>query len=309
MNQEETRRHLRYRIIGLVHVGRLKPGDPLQSIRQVAKETGADHRAVAAAYRALEAEGLVEIRPGAGVYLALGAGEGAVQSDTERWLSGLLLEAWNRKVSRDELATLVERTAAVPLRCACIESTDDHMVAVSEELKGDFSLDVVPVLVSTSASPDSIPREPLRRADLVVTTAFHATAVRAAALRAGKPCVVLSLNPEFSSAVARTLERGDVTAVISDPRFGVRAKAYLDVSVHRGSFRFVLVDELDGPPGEGLDLESDRVLVTRAARRRLGLPDYHLVLEAPGYISPDSARELCELIVRLGLRTENEDAQ
>src|SRR4051812_23472079 len=69
MNGEATEQHLRYLIVGLLHVGRLRRGDPLPSIRAVARDFGADHRAVAAAYRVLEAEGLVEIRPGAGVYL------------------------------------------------------------------------------------------------------------------------------------------------------------------------------------------------------------------------------------------------
>jgi hypothetical protein len=52
--------------------------------------------------------------------------------------------------------------------------------------------------------------------------------------------------------------------------------------------------------GAGVDLASDSTLVTRAARRMLGLPDYHLVEPPPGYICPDSARELFGVIVELG---------
>jgi GntR family transcriptional regulator len=300
MNSEQVERHLRYRIIGLLHVGRLKRGDLLPSIRSVANETGADHRAVASAYRVLEAEGLVEIRPGSGVYLASDLSAGIIQSETDRWLSGVLLEGWSRRIARADLAALMDRCAGSRVRCACIESNEDHMAAIAAELEEDFSLEVQPVLVSPAAEPASISPQVLAAADLVVTTVFHEAAGRAAAARAGKPCIVLSLNPEFAAEVNRKLSGRDVTAVVADARFGARARAFLEVTPHRGRVRMVLVDELGGPAGEGIDLSSDAVLVTRAARRRLGLPEYHLVPSPPPYISPSSARALCEMIVEVG---------
>lgn len=110
---------------------------------------------------------------------------------------------------------------------------------------------------------------------------------------------MLSLNAEFAAEVNRRLAGREVTAVIADPRYGARARAHLEVTPHRGLVRLVLVDELGGPADEGIDLYGDAVLVTRAARRRLGLPDYHLVPSPPAYVSPASARALCELIVEL----------
>lgn len=302
MNGEQVERHLRYRITGLLHVGRLRPGDLLPSIRSLAREIGADHRVVAGAYRALEAEGLAEIRPGSGVYLAGGAPAGCAQTATARWLSGVLLEGWSRGVPRGDLAALVERCAASRVRCACIESNEDHMAAVVAELEGDFSLDVQPVLVSPSADAASIPAPALAGADLVVTTVFHEAAGRCAAARVERPCEVLSLNPEFASAVNHRLAGRQTTAVFVDPRFGARARAYLDVTPHRGNVRLVLVDELGASPETTVDLESEDVLLTLAARRRLGLPEYHLVPSPPAFISPESARALCEQIVAIGLQ-------
>lgn len=298
MNSEQVQRHLRYRLIGLLHVERLKRGDLLPSIRGIAKELGADHRAVAGAYRALEREGLVEIRPGSGVYLAGDASTGALESETGRWLSSVLLEGWSRGISRVEVASLVDRCAGSTVRCACIESNEDHMAAVRAELARDFSLDVQPLLVSPAADADTVPAHALDAADLVVTTVFHGAAGRAAAARAGKPCVVISLNPAFAAEVNRRLAGAEVTAVIADPRFGARAAAYMDVTPHRGRVRVVLVDDLD----EHLDLQSEQVLVTLAARQRLGLPEYHLVPPPPPYISPASARALTEAVVDLRLR-------
>jgi len=298
-NGDSPERHLRHLILGLLHVGRLRPGDSLPSIRQVAKETGADHRAVAAAYRVLEAEGLVEIRPGSGVYLAGEGGGAAIGNETARWVSGVMMEAWSRRIARADVGALVERCAASPVRCACIESNEDHMVAVAAELEGDFSLEVRPVMVSPSADGASVPREALASADLVVTTVFHAAAGRAAAAAAGKPCIVVTLNPQFAAELSRRLAGRDVTAICADPRFVDRGAAYLDVTPHRGQVRFVTVDELGrrGP----LDPGSDGVLITRAARRRLGLEDHHYIPSPPTFISPESARELYEAVVQRAL--------
>lgn len=296
MNGEQIERHLRYLITGLLHVGRLQRGVPLPSIRGTAASLGVDHRLVAAAYRTLEAEGLVEIRPGSGVYLAGDVSAERVSGEVEEWLGGVLLEGWNRGIARAEVDRLVERCAASRVRCAVVESNEDHMVAVSAELEGAFSLGVRPVLVSP-AGDASVPVDALEAADLVVTTAFHAAAGRAAAARAGKLCVVLRLNPQFAARVAAVLAGREVTAVIADPRYSARAITHLDVTPHRGRIRFVQVDDL----GAGVDLHAPSTLVTRAARRLLGMADYHLVEPPPSYISPDSARELFGAIVSLGL--------
>jgi len=306
MDSEETRRQLRYLIVGLLHVGRVRRGDPLPSIRSVAKEFEADHRAVAAAYRALEAEGLVEIRPGSGVYLASDASAADTARSTEaRWLGAVMLEGWNQRVSRGGVAALVERCAASRVRCALVESNEDHMLAAAAELDDDFSLDVERVLVSPDAGAAEVPAAALAAADVVVATVFHAAAVREAAARAGKPFVVLTLNPAFAAEVSRRLAGRSVTGVVSDPGYIERGAAHLEVTTHRGQVRFVTVDELEAK-GETVDAGRDDVLVTMAARRRLGLPEYHLVPTPPPYISPQSAGELFTVIADLSLPPPDE---
>lgn len=296
VNAEQVERHLRYQIVGLLHVGRVKRGVPLPSIRGVARSLGVDHRLVAAAYRRLAAEGLVEIRPGAGVFLAGDVGAGAVQGEAEAWLAGVLLDGWNRGIARAELGRMVARCASAPVRCACVESNEDHMVAVAAELEEGFSLEVRPVPVSPVAGAD-VPAEALADAGVVVTTVFHAAEVRRAAAAAGKPCVVLRAEPAFAANVASVLNAVPrTTAIIADPRYSARALAYLDATPHRGRVRFVTLDEL---AGAGVDPQAESTLITRAARRRLGFPEYHLVPPPPGYISSESAAELCQAIVAL----------
>lgn len=294
---------LRRRVMGLLHAGRVGSGDRLPSIRQLTEITGADHRAIAAAYRALETEGLVSIRPGSGVYLAHPVQVGKVLSGTMRWLTELMLDGWERGLSRADVGELVRRSTAKRLRCACLESNEDHMVAVCAELEQAFTLEAVPIRVDPATNPSQLPESQFAEVDLIVSTIFHADLARAAALRAGKPVVVVRLHPEFSAEVDRLLARGPATAVFVDPRFEERARSYLAVTAHQNRIRFVPVDRVEE---EQIDLDAENVMVTRAARRRLGMADYHLLPPPPQVIAPESAREIFDVAVELAFGGEME---
>ena len=80
----ELRDLLRRRIVADLHLGRVKPGGRLPSLRMVANELGVSIRAAARAYSELEKEGLVRVRgrssptsisrstvPGRGVMMAM----------------------------------------------------------------------------------------------------------------------------------------------------------------------------------------------------------------------------------------------
>jgi DNA-binding transcriptional regulator YhcF (GntR family) len=141
---------LRDRIVSGLHRGRLRGGDRLPSLREVAEEFGADHRAVAAAYRTLESEGLAEVRGRSGVYVAeqerIG---GLLLSETGRWLATVMAEAWKRQIMIPELPDLLRQCAgSSALRCAFVESTEDHMVAFCAELKPAFGIECVPVYLT-----------------------------------------------------------------------------------------------------------------------------------------------------------------
>ena len=61
---------LRQRIAGGLQRGAMQPGDRLPPTRELSADLAADPRVVSAAYRTLADEGLVEIRPRAGVFVA-----------------------------------------------------------------------------------------------------------------------------------------------------------------------------------------------------------------------------------------------
>jgi DNA-binding transcriptional regulator YhcF (GntR family) len=307
--EQSVTTRIRDRIVSGLHRGRLRGGDRLPSFREMAQETGADHRVVADAYRTLEAEGLVEIRGRSGVYVAeqerLG---GLMLSETSRWLASVMAEAWKRGIMSPALPEMIRRcNEPGRLRCAFVESNEDHMTAFSAELEPAFGLDCKPVYldIASDTEPEhDMDRERLRAAlddvDLVVTTAFHGALVHGLTEGMGKPLVVVSANPELGYAVERRLREADLTVVCADARFGERIR-YVYGGDLQDRVRVVLAS--DAWAVAHLD-PSEPVLLTRAARRRL-LDDVELPMIVPHSptLSFESARELSEMIIRLNLNS------
>jgi DNA-binding transcriptional regulator YhcF (GntR family) len=306
---------LRDRILNALHLGMLHPGDRLPSIRTLWREMGVDHRVVAQAYRTLEAEGLVEVRGRSGVYLApQDQFGGELLAETARWLAGVLVESWKRRLTIADLPELIRRcTQSVSLKCACVESNEDQMTAYTAELAEQFGLNPYPVRIS----PIPLPRpersvefhwveDELRTCDLVVTTSYHARLVRKAAENVGIPAVVLTVNPEVVETIQKRLRDGPLTVVGVEESFGDRMRAmYADETPER--VRLVLAG--DAAAVGALDPE-EPVLLTRAARQVLG-PDARVPLLLPHSptFSPHTARELLGAIIRLNLEAATASEQ
>jgi DNA-binding transcriptional regulator YhcF (GntR family) len=309
---------LRDRILSSLHLGLLQPGDRLPSIRALWREMGVDHRVVAQAYRILEDEGLVEVRGRSGVYLApqdqLG---GEILAETARWMAGVLVEGWKRRMTLAEIPELIRRcTSTVRLKCACVESNVDQMTAYCAELREQFGIESVPVYIS----PVPLPRpersvefhaveEAIRQADMVVTTSYHSRLVRKAAENVGVPAVTLTVNTEVIETVQRQIRNGGVTLVCVDPEFGNRLRAmYADAIDGPGQIRVVLADDAEAVAALDRD---EPAMLTLAARERLGdgfaFPP--LLLPHSPTFSAHTARELLQLIIRLNLSAaERQDA-
>ena len=306
-NSADLITRLRDRIVSGLHLGRLHSGDRLPSIREVAAEAGINDRTVARAYRTLEAEGLVEVRGRSGVYVAeQDRLDEEVLPETVRWMAGVLSEARMRGISIPKYHDFVRQcTVSVRVRCACVESTEDSMVAFCTELEQEWGFDVQTVLLDTEDPrggrfDEETSRKHLREAladvDLVATSSFNAGVVRSVAEALGKPFVTLTTHPELRAAILRHLEQGELTVVVADARFGARVRMiYGDEPGRADRIRVVLADEQDAVAG--LDPEKP-VLLTRAARERLGDSHFDRLLPHSPTISPESDRELAELLIR-----------
>lgn len=294
-----------------MHLWGLGPGARLPGIRALARETGVDHRIVAQAYRTLEAEGLVEVRGRSGVYAAsTTAMVGDLPADTAGWLTGAFAEARRRRIPLPDVPDLIRRgMSAVPLRCACAESTEDQVVAYSWELAQNYGLQVIPVYLPPSphASPEpGALRSALAEVDLVVTTLYHANTVCPVAAELDIPAVLVAIDPDAVRDVADVLGdrlgQGRLTVITVDRAFADRLRS-MGEGVLPGAekIRYLLAEDSDAIAKIQPD---EPVILTRAARDRLGsqAPPAFL-LHAPIF-APQTVNALCAAIVRLNLEAD-----
>lgn len=303
--RDELAERLRRRVLGGLHLGRLRPGDRLPGVRDLAAELNADHRTVAAAFRDLERDGLVVVRPRSGVYVApedrLGT-EREVPTETANWIAGVATEGWSRRIPLTDVAGLLDRCLeGGGLRAVCVEELVDPLEAVAGELEADFGLPTRQLRLPVGGTRDeteSAIRAALGRADIAVTTAFHAARVRPVAEALDRPLIVMAVNAEYTAELQRVLRRvGRLTVVVVDRGFvevvedTVRPR--FDDAL---SFRFV--DEIAG--ADDLD-PSEPHYLTVAARRRLGRVDHPDLVACPPVLATETARAVCDTIVRLNL--------
>lgn len=104
---------LRRQVVALVETGRLRPGDRLPPVRQVAGDLGLAAGTVARCYRELEAAGVVVTRRGGGTRIAESAAP----------------------VRRDS-TVLDEYAAAYVARAAAIDATVEEMLAAVRRAHG-----------------------------------------------------------------------------------------------------------------------------------------------------------------------------
>lgn len=299
MKRDEFEERLRNRLVGLLHAGRLHSGDRLESIRSLARQSAVDHRVVADAYRALEGEGLVEVRGSSGVYVAdIERGNG-LGSERVRWVTDVLYRGLQRGWNRAEVGRLVRRAGSKKLRCACIESNEDHMVPFASELSSSFELSVTEVYVGAGVDSDDVDESELRGVDLVATSVFHADFARRLSARISRPIVVLTIGTEYSNRVDTRLRSGAATVVAVDPTYVRLAEKHLAGTDHEGRVEVLLLEEAER---QCIDLEGPDVLLTRAVRRRLGMEEFHLIPPPPPVISSASARTLLQQISALSVR-------
>jgi len=77
---------LRDRIAAMILDGTVGDGDPLPSVRSLAAECGANPLTVAKAYQTFQEEGLVLVRRGVGMFVAVGAADKLRGSERKEFL-------------------------------------------------------------------------------------------------------------------------------------------------------------------------------------------------------------------------------
>jgi DNA-binding transcriptional regulator YhcF (GntR family) len=293
---------LRHRVQRGLASGALRPGDRLPSTREMAADLDADPRVVADAYRVLAGDGLVELRPRAGVFVGAAPGAAAEQGvASAAWLADVVAEGVRRGVSAPTLGGALDAaTRSRPVHAAVIAATLDQAVGIARELRDDFGM-VASAWVSDQLPAGELPRG-VARSNLLVATEFTAERVQQLGDEAGIRTVVIDVRPDLLSPEWRLLlreaQRGALFVVLADPRFGTLVQTFLHGAEGAENVRVLVAGQDDVsaiPPGTA-------AYVTEAARERLGrarLPDR---LVAPARtLSDASVRAVAEALVTTNL--------
>lgn len=294
---------LRQRFLSALHLGLLAPGARLPSVRELAIEFGVDRRVAAAAYHALEREGLVELRQRSGIFFAPPHATGA-SSPSVDWVVDVLVQGATRGIAAPDFAERFRRyVSALPLRAACVECNDDQIDSLREELRAEYGFETQGVDADALLAGLAMPE--LRRADLLVTTLFHAGEVKEVAEYLRKPWLAVSYRMDVFAAVARLLAEGVVYFVVTDERFAVKLREIF-ATIVGGANLHPLVEGDDDLTQIPPDVP---VYVTRAAHRRLRDPALlSRVVPESGVFSRESERELLTFVVRANMQASADRA-
>ena len=295
---------LRDLIAGAHDMGSLQVGQRLPSIRAIADRFGVTSYAALQAYASLEAEGVVERRERSGVYVApVDWPVPPRLPETAEWLASVLTQACEHQVRIPHFPDLVRRwTGSVAIKAACVESCEDSLVALTHELSNRFGVTAVPVAINDIVGTDGSPRRAsalpaaIHEAQLLVTTPFHASQLRAIAESTGKPLLVATLNREIVDAVEAHLADHELTVVCVDRGAGERLRN-LQGGAFRDRIRVVLADQLESA---GLD-RSQPVFLTLAARQRLNGASLRLIAPPTPSFSLEFARKVSGTLLRLNI--------
>jgi hypothetical protein len=298
-NSAEITDRVRSTLAAGVHLGLLRPGESLPSIRAMANLTGVDHRAIAGAVRVLEGEGWVHVRERRGIFLAVHEQEPPRLGETGGWLAGVLAGARDLRIRLPVLPSLLQRmTAARPLRCGCVESTEDDLFVLCTELRRSWGLETTPLRVGDGAPVATAVRlaaelrTPAQALDLLVSTPFHAALARDLARRLDLPVLVLTLDPEIVAAIEARLRAATLTAIVADAAFGARLLAVPGAA--DGRLRVVRADDAEALAALDPD---EPVLLTSAARERVGDHPFRLLVPADLFLSAASAAQLAAILI------------
>jgi len=281
-----------------LQAGTLSAGDRLPSTRDLAREFDVDYRLVLAAYQELASEGLLELRTRGGIYVAAQpSGVGGMPPLPERWMADVLSQGLSREIPAPELHEWLRRsTETLRLRAVVISSTEDQVYGLCRELRDDFGFESEGVLATEARTTP--PPLPVRRADVLITTAAHASWVRDLADELRKRAIVIEVRPDLVGGEWAMLLRRPVYAIVATQEFGDMLRGFF-ANVPGIENLKVLVfgrDDVTAIPAGAPTYVTQRV---RAQLGGVAIPGR--ILPAARTISTSSAKELFSFMVRANI--------
>ncbi len=219
----DGRERVRSHLLTALHLGRLRPGDRVLSVRRLASMTGLNRKTVHRAYRALVEEGLLDVRPGSGTFVAETtapiAGRPASTGDLVSAVNRCRAEAAALGLRPEVFAGFVANYLAGglrDLRVAVAECNHEQIDVMVRHLDGALGLDCRPVTLTELAAD---PVRAVGDAWCVITTDCHRAEVVESVASLGKPVYRTALDTEFPRRLVDYARVGPGLMVVADERF------------------------------------------------------------------------------------------
>ena len=211
-------------VISSLFTGRIRDGDALPSVRELAPQARVNPKTVLKVYRDLQRDGLLELETGRGAFVRQRGGSDAtrlrrqavvalIRSSLEKAsLLGLRPDRFSRLLARYATGTGLE-----PLVVALVDDPEElavYSAELSRRLRAE--VEAVPLAEAGRWVRSDNPR--VVRCSHVLTTSWHLESVRPLADALGRPLLEIRPNPAIYQGVVAELQHRNVGVVVGDPR-------------------------------------------------------------------------------------------
>ncbi len=280
-------------LLTAAHLGRLRPGKRVPSVRRMAQLTRLDRKTVHRAYVRLAQEGLLVTRRSSGTFMSdRGA---APQDSTElvRLLDRCFGEAEALGLAPPAFARVMTMLAGGGLAgmpVAVAECNHEQIGLIAREVERTLGVVAVPLWLRGSESS----REgALRRVRAIVATNCHRDEVLALAAAHRLPVSFVAQDPGFADAFVGAAHRGPVLAIVKDAEFerGFR-RLLAEIKVAPETAARITITGEHGGAAALRQLTPGAAVYVSPLVRGIALPPVHRRIVPSDYVHADSLRRL-----------------
>ena len=204
-----------------LYTGKLKPGDRLPSVRDMARHAGINLKSAQKAYHRLAQENYVEIRKGSGVFV-LERDRQTYDRMRRRAIHKLISDTIERArglgLGPEKLTQLIAHFGTGgnlrPMTLTVVDHPEEAEIFANEIRERIASADVY--IFPLGGSLNGKDTGALEKSEYILTTSWHLEAVEALARQFEKPVLEIRPNPLISAEILETARTQNVALVVRD---------------------------------------------------------------------------------------------
>lgn len=216
----------REQLLTALHLGKLRAGDRLPSVRQISQRSGINIKTAFSIYQRLKEEGYIELRTGSGAYIA-DVDKSSMDQDyclsIYQLIKSNLAAANHLKLDPRQYYELVQNFVEKPrlteAHITVVECNEEQVNLFTHEISSRVKVRVSPILLDQLERPDRRAARLLAQTDYFATTDYHFKQVRELVAKYKKKILQLRVTPTFLSELVAAARRGRVVMVVSNTSF------------------------------------------------------------------------------------------